>query len=85
MVMAADLLEELGMEIDPESLRLFLGDIIGKFNSSNANYILDFRKKHAHIWKKIKNWVRITTETKDAGIEEFLLSFNKIRIIRIIY
>ena len=49
MVMAADLLEELGMEIDPESVRLFLGDIIGKFKSSNANYILDFRKKHSQI------------------------------------
>ncbi|KAL4429668.1 hypothetical protein ABPG74_017077 [Tetrahymena malaccensis] len=49
MIMAADILDELGVELDPESLKFYLRDICSYFKKDPNAYILDFYKKHPNL------------------------------------
>lgn len=48
--MAADILDEIGAELDPESLKYYLRDICSTFTKDPNPYILDFFKKHPNMF-----------------------------------
>lgn len=47
--MTADILEEVGIQLDPETLKYYLRDICSEFSKDPNSYILDFFKKHPSI------------------------------------
>lgn len=49
MVIAADILDEVGIELDPTTLTIYLKDITQRFVKNTTPYILDFHNKHPHI------------------------------------